>query len=206
MANGSKAVQAKQPIVIDAEAFKSSLQGYQGEFDEVKSAPIMVFDNESFKSATQWIQRAKNLEAKFNDTFKPVDDSLKAAGKALKAALSVFTEPLAKFQVDTRQQCEEYLRLNKEAKPEGGRIQGGQWKMEVTDEEALLRSMVIATNKKDPETGKMFIDIQFNPQIRALFPYNQAKGNALAGVINTTMKLPGTKISQSDHFTLASEK
>ncbi|WP_196314409.1 hypothetical protein, partial [Streptococcus pseudopneumoniae] len=65
---------------------------------------------------------------------------------------------------------------------------------------------VIANNKKDPETGKMYIDIQFNPQIRALFPYNEAKGNALAGVVNTSLKLPGTKVSQSDHFTLASDK
>ena len=208
MATRSSAVSTKQPkvITIDPDAFKASLEQYQGDLDEVKSAPIMIYSDDTFTEAVSWYQRAKDLETKFNDAFKPVSESLKLAEKSLKGAVSVFTGPLSDFQASVRKQCEEYLRLNPEAEPESGRITKGKWKMEVSDEDTLLRSGIIATNKKDPETGKMYIDIQFDPKIRSLFVYNEAKGNALAGIITTTLSIPGTTIKQSSHLTLTGEK
>jgi len=208
MAKGSSSVQTQQPtvITIDQNQLKRNLQQYQGEFDEVKNAPIMVYNDETFTEAAQWYQKAKALETKFNDTFKPVSESLKLAEKTLKSAVAIFTDPLGEFQKNVRKHCEEYLRANQDAAPEGGRITEGKYKMKVIDEDALLRSAIIATNKKDPNTGKMYIDIQFDPKIRSLFVYNEAKGNALAGIVATNLSIPGTEITKSSHLTMVGEK
>ncbi len=202
---GSIAVQKKQPITIDAEAFKSSLQTYQGEFEEVRNCGILVVDDQSFDDAAIMAVRAKGLIKKFDEAFKPVSDSIKAVEKTLKSAVEVFTEPLNKYMEGNRTQCLEYLTQNKDAKPECGRIQSSKWKLVVNDEEALLKSMVTATNKKG-EDGKMYIDIQLNPQIRALFPYDKAKGNALASVVTTTLPLAGCVVKQDSMLVLTGEK
>jgi hypothetical protein len=205
MAPRSAAVSKKQPITIDVESISENLSPYQTEIEQIKSTGMMIYDADSFDQAADMVIRAEKLKTKIEETFKPAADAIKAASKVLKASTEAFTAPLEKYAEAGRKQLYEFLSENRDTNPELGRIQASRWKLIVKDEEALLRSMVIATNKKG-EDGKMYIDIQFNPQIRPLFVYNEAKGNALASVVTTTMPISGCEVKQSDMLVLTGEK
>ena len=203
MATGSKAVSKKQPIVIDPESFKDSLSSFSGEVEQIKNCGIMIYDEDSFNEAAANGLKAKKIREKIEETFKPVSESLKAATKTLKASTEAFTEPLQKYEDAAREQCKKFLEENRTLSPDNGRLQGGKWKLNVKDEDALFRSMITATLKRNKEGT--YIDIQLDPKIRALFVYNEAKGNALASAITNTLSIPGCEIKQNEVFVFTAE-
>ena len=196
MGAGSKAVQAKQ-YTLDTDQLSKSLEVYRDELDTIKDSGVIIYDDSSCDDAAIVATRAKELAKKIKDNFKTTEDLLKQAQSAMKSAVNVFIEPLEKLEGQIRTEVKDYLKLNPAAECINARMQKSKWKMEVEDEDELFRSM-ITTNQKKGLDGKMYTEIILDPKIRALFVYNEAKGNALASAITNTLPIPGTKIFQDE--------
>lgn len=197
MAIRSATVQAKQPIVINPADLETQLQVYRGEVDEITGNGVMIYDAESCDNAASMASKAKELRERIQAHFKTTEDLLKAAQKAMKSAVSFITDPIEKRETEIRSEIRTFLADNREIECSGARIQKSKWKMQVTDEDELFRSMITTSQRKGLD-GKMYTEITLDPKIRALFVYNEAKGNALASAITNTLPIPGTRIFQDE--------
>ena len=192
-------------VEIDTEAFSKGLAIYQGEVDQIKSLPVMIYDQESLDTTICAAVKAKKTRETIEGVFKPTKELLAAAEKSMKTAIEVFTKPLKAWEDNAREETRKYFELNRETKSEYGRLAGsGKWKLVVNDEDALLKSMFSVTRKK--VDGKMVDIIELDPTIRSLFKYEEAKGNALATAMTTGCKLAGCTVQEGETLTLTGEK
>jgi len=141
---------------------------------------LVIFDNQGFDSTAVLYEDIKRRKEALDEATKPVVDSVKQLKAAVDGMLKKFSARYDKIEESFKSAMRAHLDslTDEDEKPAFGRLQGGQWMVEVSDEAALKEHIIS------------------KPELHYLLEVSPSKLKSLASAQTTAFNMPGAKAKQ----------
>jgi len=170
---------ANTPVTPDITSLSTTVESALSELNAYNTG-IVIFSNDEFDRAALMYEELKKRKAALEETTQPVVDSVKALKSSVDKMIKRFSSRYDAIEESLKESFRSYLenQTSDDEKPQFGRLQGGQWVVNIKDEEALKAHILS------------------KPELHYLLEVSASKLKALASAQTTAFKMPGAEAKQ----------